>query len=72
MMRWRRQPGAGALTVYCGFDPTAESLHLGNLLGIIVLTWFQRCGHRPCRPAGWRHWPRRRPFRWSPYSPVWA
>lgn len=34
------------LKVYCGFDPTAESLHLGNLLGIIVLSWFQRCGHR--------------------------
>lgn len=31
------------LKVYCGFDPTAESLHLGNLLGIIVLSWFQRC-----------------------------
>lgn len=31
--------------VYCGFDPTAESLHLGNLLGIIVLSWFLRCGH---------------------------
>lgn len=34
------------LRVYCGFDPTAESLHLGNLLGIIVLSWFQRCGHK--------------------------
>ena len=33
-----------ALSVYCGFDPTADSLHLGNLLGIIVLSWFQRCG----------------------------
>ncbi|KAF6164278.1 hypothetical protein GIB67_010248 [Kingdonia uniflora] len=33
------------LKVYCGFDPTAESLHLGSLLGIIVLSWFQRCGH---------------------------
>ena len=44
--------GAGALTVYCGFDPTAESLHLGNLLGIIVLTWFQRCGHRPVALLG--------------------
>ncbi|XP_057433517.1 tyrosine--tRNA ligase, chloroplastic/mitochondrial-like [Lotus japonicus] len=33
------------LKVYCGFDPTAESLHLGNLLGIIVLSWFRRCGH---------------------------
>lgn len=34
------------LTVYCGFDPTAESLHIGNLLGILVLKWFQKCGHR--------------------------
>lgn len=33
------------LTVYVGFDPTAESIHLGNLLAIIVLCWFQRCGH---------------------------
>nr|GFA00914.1 tyrosine--tRNA ligase, chloroplastic/mitochondrial [Tanacetum cinerariifolium] len=34
-----------SLRVYCGFDPTAESLHLGNLIGIIVLSWFIRCGH---------------------------
>lgn len=34
------------MTVYCGFDPTADSLHLGNLLGIIVLTWFARAGHK--------------------------
>ncbi|KAJ0111123.1 hypothetical protein Patl1_02494 [Pistacia atlantica] len=34
------------LKVYCGFDPTAESLHLGNLLGIIVLSWFLRSGHQ--------------------------
>ena len=34
------------VTVYCGFDPTADSLHLGNLLGIIVLSWFARAGHR--------------------------
>ena len=33
------------VTVYCGFDPTADSLHLGNLLGIIVLAWFARAGH---------------------------
>eukprot|EP00983_Pelagomonas_calceolata_P019804 624859-Pelagomonas_calceolata.AAC.3 len=33
-----------SVPVYCGFDPTADSLHLGNLLGIIVLSWFQRCG----------------------------
>eukprot|EP00793_Prasinoderma_coloniale_P001827 PRCOL_00003633-RA len=34
-----------SLRVYCGFDPTADSLHLGNLLGIVVLEWFRRCGH---------------------------
>ena len=44
--------GSEVLTVYCGFDPTAESLHLGNLLGIVVLTWFQRCGHRPVALLG--------------------
>ncbi|CAN1337013.1 Tyrosine--tRNA ligase, chloroplastic/mitochondrial [Linum perenne] len=38
-------PNSSPLRVYCGFDPTAESLHLGNLLGIIVLSWFHRCGH---------------------------
>jgi tyrosyl-tRNA synthetase len=38
--------------VYCGFDPTTESLHLGNLLGIIVLSWFQRCGHVPVALLG--------------------
>ena len=47
-----RSAGLETLTVYCGFDPTAESLHLGNLLGIIVLTWFQRCGHRPVALLG--------------------
>eukprot|EP00210_Caulerpa_lentillifera_P004159 g3965.t1 len=35
------------LKLYCGFDPTADSLHLGNLLAIVVLTWFQRFGHEP-------------------------
>lgn len=40
-------PNVTPLKVYCGFDPTAESLHLGNLLGIIVLSWFLRCGHVP-------------------------
>ncbi|CAB4267821.1 unnamed protein product [Prunus armeniaca] len=45
-------PSLPPLKVYCGFDPTAESLHLGNLLGIIVLSWFQRCGHRPIALIG--------------------
>ncbi|XP_057534527.1 tyrosine--tRNA ligase, chloroplastic/mitochondrial [Amaranthus tricolor] len=40
------------LKVYCGFDPTAESLHLGNLIGIIVLSWFQKCGHTPVAVLG--------------------
>lgn len=43
---------ADSLSVYCGFDPTADSLHLGNLLGIIVLSWFQRCGHQPVALLG--------------------
>lgn len=34
-------------TVYCGFDPTAQSLHIGNLLGLINLIHFQRKGHKP-------------------------
>ena len=33
--------------VYIGFDPTADSLHLGNLVGIIALEWFRRFGHTP-------------------------
>lgn len=35
------------LKVYVGFDPTADSLHLGNLVGIIALSWFQKFGHTP-------------------------
>lgn len=40
------------LKVYCGFDPTADSLHLGNLVGIIGLAWFQRFGHTPVAIVG--------------------
>ena len=36
----------GTLTVYCGFDPTAASLHFGNLVQLIVLRHLQRAGHR--------------------------
>lgn len=32
-------------SVYCGFDPTADSLHLGNLVAIIVMAWFKKFGH---------------------------
>ncbi|KQX63564.1 tyrosine--tRNA ligase [Angustibacter sp. Root456] len=36
----------GPLTAYCGFDPTAPSLHFGNLVQLIVLRHLQRAGHR--------------------------
>ncbi|MBK4775395.1 tyrosine--tRNA ligase [Candidatus Pantoea edessiphila] len=37
----------GPISVYCGFDPTAESLHLGHLIPIICLKYFQDRGHKP-------------------------
>lgn len=40
------------VTIYVGFDPTAESLHLGNLVGIMALAWFQKLGHRPVALVG--------------------
>lgn len=40
------------VSVYIGFDPTAESLHLGNLVGIVALGWFQKFGHTPIALAG--------------------
>jgi tyrosyl-tRNA synthetase len=36
----------GPITVYCGFDPTAPSLHVGNLVPLLALTRLQRAGHR--------------------------
>lgn len=36
----------GPVTLYCGFDPTAPSLHFGNLVQLVVLRHFQRAGHR--------------------------
>ena len=42
----------GPLTLYCGFDPTAPSLHLGNLVQILVLRRFQGAGHRPLALVG--------------------
>ena len=35
------------IKLYIGFDPTADSLHLGNLVGMMVLKWFQKFGHTP-------------------------
>lgn len=34
-------------TIYAGFDPTADSLHVGNLIALIGLLHFQRAGHQP-------------------------
>lgn len=38
--------------VYAGFDPTSDSLQVGNLVAILALAHFQRCGHRPIALAG--------------------
>ncbi len=43
---------AGPVTMYDGFDPTARSYHVGNLVGIMVLASLQRLGHRPIALAG--------------------
>ncbi|MCW2727014.1 MAG: Tyrosine--tRNA ligase [Frankiales bacterium] len=48
----RRDLAAGPLTLYCGFDPTAESLHVGNLMPLLTLRRFQLAGHRPIALAG--------------------
>ena len=42
----------GPVTVYCGFDPTAPSLHLGNLVQILTLRRLQHAGHRPLGLVG--------------------
>ncbi|MFN8571670.1 MAG: tyrosine--tRNA ligase [Gemmatimonadaceae bacterium] len=39
--------GSGPVTGYCGFDPTAPSLHVGNLVPVMGLVHLQRGGHRP-------------------------
>jgi tyrosyl-tRNA synthetase len=48
----RKRLGAGPITLYCGFDPTADSLHIGSLLPILVLKRFQLAGHRPIALVG--------------------
>src|SRR5215208_6296465 len=48
----RRKLESGSITLYQGFDPTATSLHTGNLVGIMVLAHFQRAGHRPIAIVG--------------------
>ncbi len=43
---------SGQLYVYCGFDATAPSLHVGNLVPVMALAHFQRAGHRPILLVG--------------------
>ena len=42
----------GPVTLYCGFDPTADSLHVGNLVPLLALRRFQLFGHHPIALAG--------------------
>jgi tyrosyl-tRNA synthetase len=43
---------AAPVTLYCGFDPTADSLHVGNLVPLLALRRFQLLGHNPIAVAG--------------------
>src|SRR5699024_11755009 len=40
------------VTLYCGFDPTADSLHIGHLLPLTMLKRFQKAGHKPIALIG--------------------
>lgn len=42
----------GMRSAYVGFDPTADSLHIGNLVPIMLLAHYQRCGHKPVALVG--------------------
>ncbi|MCA9761852.1 MAG: tyrosine--tRNA ligase, partial [Gemmatimonadetes bacterium] len=42
----------GPITAYIGFDPTADSLHVGNLVPVMALAWLQRLGGRPIALVG--------------------
>ena len=43
---------SGQQTAYVGIDPTADSLHIGHLCGVMMLRHFQRCGHKPLALVG--------------------
>jgi len=48
----RQALDAGPVTAYVGFDPTADSLHVGHMLPVMALANLQRCGHRPIALMG--------------------
>lgn len=49
LAQWLRE---GTRTLYAGFDPTADSLHVGHLMAVMILRRFQRAGHRPIALVG--------------------
>ena len=49
LSRWL---GGSERTLYCGFDPTADSLHIGSLVPLLTLRRFQLAGHRPLALVG--------------------
>ena len=48
----KKRIGTGSIVLYCGFDPTADSLHVGNLVPLLALRRFQIAGHHPIALAG--------------------
>ena len=48
----REELAKAPITMYCGFDPTAPSLHMGNLAQIVTMMRFQRAGHTPLALVG--------------------
>jgi tyrosyl-tRNA synthetase len=47
-----RTASEGAITAYVGYDATADSLHIGHLISIMMLRWLQKSGHRPIALMG--------------------
>ena len=60
---WPARLAEGPIALYDGFDPTADSLHVGNLIGLLVLRRFQTGGAPADRPRRRRHRHDRRPER---------
>lgn len=47
-----RKASEGVITAYVGYDATADSLHIGNLVSVMMLHWLQKTGHRPITLMG--------------------
>lgn len=43
---------SGSQSAYCGYDPTGKSLHVGHMVSMMMLHWFQKCGHKPYTLVG--------------------